>query len=171
MKQLLTKIVFWSVSLFGSLIMRSISTVLGSFIIAFILSGHTFAQPTGAQAAALRHAQSIAGFVTSGNRAEYSKFVEANFGAELMKMPMQRHLNFVSSLHDQTRGFEVGDVQDWNTNEVIVLVKSKLTGVWDGLSVRVEPETYKIAGIGLRPATKAPVESKRLTVKEVGAEP
>ncbi len=102
--------------------------------------------------------------------AGYTKFVEANFGAELMKMPVQRHLNFISALHDQTRGFEVGDVQDWNTNEVVVLVKSKLTGAWDGLLVRVEPETYKIAGIGLRPPKKAPVESKRLTTKEISTE-
>jgi CubicO group peptidase (beta-lactamase class C family) len=150
--------------------MRSISRALGSFLIAFVLSIPLFAQPTGGQAAAMRHAQTIAGFITSGDRAGYTKFVEANFGAELMKMPVQRHLNFISSLHDQTRGFEVGDVQDWNTNEVVVLVKSKLTGAWDGLLVRVEPETYKIAGIGLRPPKKAPVESKRLTTKEISTE-
>src|SRR5687768_9730600 len=150
--------------------MRSISTFLGSVLLVFVLSSPLFAQPTGAQAAAVRHAQAIAGFITSGDRAGYTKFVEANFGAELMKMPVQRHLNFISALHDQTRGFEVGDVQDWNTNEVVVLVKSKLTGAWDGLLVRVEPETYKIAGIGLRPPKKAPVESKRLTTKEISTE-
>src|SRR5688572_22693734 len=98
--------------------MRSISTAFGSFLLAFVLSVPLFAQPTGAQAAAVRHAQAIAGFITSGDRAGYTKFVEANFGTELMKMPMQRHVNFISSLHDQTRGFEVGDVQDWNGNEI-----------------------------------------------------
>ncbi len=150
--------------------MRSISTVLGIFLLAFVLSGQVFSQPSGAQAAALKHAQTIAGFITSGDRAGWAKYVEANYGADLMKMPMQRHLNFVSSLHDQTRGYEVGDVQDWNANEVVVLVKSKLTGSWDGLLVRVEPETYKIAGIGLRPPTKAPVETKRLSAKEISAD-
>jgi CubicO group peptidase (beta-lactamase class C family) len=149
--------------------MRLISVFL-LFSLVFILFGDSEAQPSGTQAAALRHAQAIASFVTSGDRSGYAKFVEANFGTELLKMPMERHLNFMSSLHDQTRGFEVGDVQEWNANEVVVLVKAKLTGAWDGLLVRVEPDTYKIAGIGLRPAKKAPVETKRLSAKEIGAD-
>lgn len=151
--------------------MRSSSLVIFLVIVIFLFSGHAGAQPSAAQAAALRHAQQIAGFITTGNRAEYTKFVNANFGSELLKMPMQRHLNFISVMHDQSRGFEIGDVQDWNQNEVVVLVQSKLTGAWDGLLVRVEPEIpYKIAGIGLRPATKAPVDTKKLSNKEVGSE-
>jgi CubicO group peptidase (beta-lactamase class C family) len=128
-----------------------------------------FAQPSGSQAAALRHAQAIAGFITSGNRTEYAKFVEANFGAEMLKMPMERHLNFISMLHDQNGGFESGEVESWNQNEVILRVKSTLTGGWDGLLIRVEPATYKIAGIGLRPVKDTSAAAK-LTLKEAGAE-
>lgn len=151
--------------------MRPISFVFGFLSLVFVLSGHVAAQPSAAQATALRHAQTIARFVESGNRGDYAKFVQANFGAELMKMPMQRHLNFISSMHDQNRGFEVGNVQDWNPNEIVVQVRSKLTGAWDGLLVRVEPEVpYKIAGIGLRPAKNPPADAKKLSVKEIGSE-
>lgn len=150
--------------------MRSFIGVFVFVLLSFVLLGEVRAQPSGGQAAAERHARAIAGFITSGNRAEYAKFVEANFGSEFLKMPMQRHLNFMSSLHDQTRGYDVAEVQDWNANEVVVRVKSKLTGVWDGLLVRVEPETYKIAGIGLRPAKNAAAETKKLTAKEAAIE-
>ena len=149
--------------------MRSLVLALPALL--FVLSGQITAQPSAAQAAAVRHAHAIAGFVESGDRAEYAKFVEANFGAELMKMPMQRHLNFVSVLHDQSHGYQIGDVQDWNPNEIVLLVRSKLTGTWDGLLVRVEPEApYKIAGLGLRPAKNQPGETKKLSIKEIGTE-
>jgi CubicO group peptidase (beta-lactamase class C family) len=70
---------------------------------------------------------------------------------------MQQHLGFMSSMHDQTRGWEYIKVQDWNANEVLVLVKSKLTGQSDALLVRVEAEVpYKISGIGLRPPKADP---------------
>jgi CubicO group peptidase (beta-lactamase class C family) len=151
--------------------MRLLSIIVGIVVLAFVLSGEIVAQPSAAQATALRHAQSIAGFVGSGDRAEFRKYVEAHFGTEPLKIPMQRHLNFISTLHDLNRGFEVGDVQDWKPNEIIVQVRSKLTGGWDGLLVRVEPEVpYKIAAIGLRPAKNAPAEAKKLSVKEVGSE-
>jgi CubicO group peptidase (beta-lactamase class C family) len=151
--------------------MRLVSMILSVFVIAFVLSGVAPAQPSAAQATALRHAQAIAGFVGSGDRAGFQKFVEANFGAEPMRMPMQRHLNFLSVLHDLNRGFEVGNVQDWKPNEIVVQVRSKLTGGWDGLLIRVEPEVpYKIAAIGLRPAKNAPAEAKKPAVKEIGSE-
>ena len=151
--------------------MRSIIGTIWLLVAAFVLCGEIYAQPSAAQAAAERHARALAGFVESGNRAEYAKYVQANFGADMLKGPMQRHLNFLSMLNDQTRGYEVGLVQDWNPNEVVLQVKSKLTGVWDGLLVRVEPQApYKITGIGLRPAKTPAAEAKKLSAREITAE-
>ncbi len=151
--------------------MRSLIGIAGLAVISFVFSGSVWAQPSAAQAAAERHARAIVVHSNSGNRADYAKFVEANFSAEMLKMPIQRHLNFLSSLHDQNRGFEVKEVQDWGTNEAVLLVRSKLTGAWDGLLVRVEPTApYKIAGIGLRPAKNAPPEAKKLSNKEIAAD-
>lgn len=129
------------------------------------------AQPTASQAAAERHAKAIAAFVASGDRVGYAKFVEANFSAELLKSPIQRHVNFMSTIHDQSRGYELHSVQEWNANEIVYLAKNKLTGIWDGLLVRVEAEApYKIAAIGLRPAKDPPNEGKRLSPKEMASE-
>ena len=129
------------------------------------------AQPTASQAVAERYAKAIAGFVASGDRVEYAKFVEANFSAELLKSPMQRHVNFVSTLYDQSRGYELHSVQEWNANEVVYLVRNKLTGIWDGLLVRVEADApYKITALGLRPAKDPPNEGKRLSPKEMASE-
>ncbi len=151
--------------------MQAIFGVFGFVVLSFVLTGDISGQPSLAQAAAERHAKALAGFVEKGNRAEYAKYVEANFAGEMIKMPMERHLGFLSTLHDQTRGYEIGDVQDWNPNEVVLLVKSKLTGTWDGLLVRVEPEApYKITGIGLRPPRNAPVEAKKMSSKEIAVD-
>ncbi len=153
------------------LLMRSISLLAGFFSLLFVLSGHVAAQPSAAQAAALRHAQAMVGFIESNDRAEYTKYAEVNFGAEFRKIPMERHFNFLSVMHDQNRGFEVGNVQDWNPNEIVVQLRSKLTGAWDAMLVRVEPEVpYKIAAIGMRQAKNPPAESKKLTAKEIGPE-
>jgi CubicO group peptidase (beta-lactamase class C family) len=136
------------------------------------LSFIALAQPSAAQAAAERYAREIVSYSNSGDRAGYRKFVEANFSKQMLEMPMQQHLGFMSSMHDQTRGWEYVKVQDWNPNEVLVLVKSKLTGQNDALLVRVEPEIpYKIAGIGLRPPKADPnATSVRLSADQATKE-
>lgn len=151
--------------------MRTTLKLLTLFVLCLAGTGAVSAQPSAAQAAAVRYADEIAKFVTSGDRAGYRQFVEANFGTELLKMPMARHLGFMSTIHDMSRGFEVHDVQDWGETEITILVKHKLTGLWDGLLVRVEKDPpYKIAGIGLRPAKNPPGETKKVTNKEISAE-
>jgi CubicO group peptidase (beta-lactamase class C family) len=129
--------------------MRSFLVVL--IVAVFAIVG--IAQPSASQAAAEKHAREIINFSITGDRATYRKFVEANFGGDFLRIPMPQHLGFMSSQHDQTRGWEYVKVQDWNPNEVVVLVKSKLTGSFDGLLVRVDPNPpYKVTGIGLRAA-------------------
>jgi CubicO group peptidase (beta-lactamase class C family) len=151
--------------------MRSKYQVFGLLLTMFVLAGHVFAQPTASQAAAERHARALAGFVEKGDRAAYAKFVQDNFGPNMLNGPIQRHLDFLSILHDQNRGFEPGQVQDWNPNEVILQVRSKLTGGWDGLLVRVQPEApHKIVAIGLRPAKNVPVETKKLSTRDIASE-
>lgn len=147
---------------------RTMLMVFGS--VAFMSLTGT-AQPSAAQSAALKYAGEIAGFVTSGSRAEYKKFVEANFGGELLKMPMARHTGFMSVMHDQSRGFELGEVQEWKENEVTVRVRHRLSGEWDALLVRVEPAPpYKIAGIGLRPAKEVTGSTQNLTKQAAARE-
>ena len=129
--------------------------VVAGFLMIFSFVG--YGQPSAAQATAERYARDIVSYSNSGDRVAYRKFVEANFSKGMLERPMQQHLGFISSMHDQTRGWEYVKVQDWNANEVVVLVKSKLTGQSDALLVRVEAEVpYKISGIGLRPPKADP---------------
>jgi CubicO group peptidase (beta-lactamase class C family) len=148
-----------------------VKIVYSSFL-AILLSAAVFAQPSASQAAAERYAREIIGFTTTGDRAAYRKFAEANFAEAFLRVPMSQHLGFMSSFHDQTRGWEYIKVQDWNANEVIVLVKSKLTGSFDALLVRVDPSSpYKITGIGLRPPKADPgVTPKTLSADQASKE-
>ena len=116
-----------------------------------------------------RRARELIGFLNKGNRTEFQKYVEGNFSPEMLKMPMNAHLDFYSSLYDNSRGYEIKGVQDKQQNEATMLVKNNLTGEWDELLLRVEADSpFRIAGIGFR-VPKLPVESspKKLTEKEI----
>lgn len=168
----LTNDVFWSV-----VILRSRSNSMKRWFLAavfcLVLTSVSLAQmtPTAAQAAAEKHAREIAGFITTGDRQAYKKFVEANFSEGMLKRPMSRHLDFVSAMHDQNQGFEIGKVQAYEPNGVLLQVKSKLTGGWDAMVVYVDANApHKIDGIGLRPAVDAPKDTATLTEKQVAAD-
>jgi CubicO group peptidase (beta-lactamase class C family) len=151
--------------------MKTTKAFILFFISILFLGVAANAQPSAAQAAAERYSREIAAFIQTGDRAAYRKFVQANFNDEMLKLPMDRHLYFVSTLHDQTRGYELLDVQEWKANEIVRLVKGKLTGTYDGLMVRVEPNApYKIMGLGLRNANGPAGDTKRLGLKEIGSE-
>ncbi len=137
-----------------------------------VLSFIAIAQPSAAQEAAERYAREIVAYSNTGDRVAYRKFVEANFSKNMLERPMQQLLGNMSSMHDQTRGWEYVKVQDWNPNEVLVVVKSKLTGSLDSLLIRVEPEVpYKISAIGLRPPKADPdVTPAKLTADQAAKE-
>lgn len=124
------------------------------------------------ESAAEKRARELVQVLNAGKRAEFQKFVEANFGEQMRGLPMERHLNFYSSVYDNSRGFEISGVQEAKPNEVTMLVKNKLTGEWDALLVAVEAEApHRITGIGFRPP-KPPATSnaKKLSEKEIARE-
>jgi CubicO group peptidase (beta-lactamase class C family) len=89
----------------------------------------------------------------------------------MAKMPIQQHLNFFSSVYDNSRGYEISGVQETKPNQITMLVKSKLTGEWNALFVAVETASpYRITGLGFRPPKKPASEVKRLSEKEIARE-
>ena len=144
---------------------------LSALFLLLISIATVFSQPAAPSPAETR-AREIAQLLTSGNRAELQKYFEANFGEEMLKIPLNRHLGFFSSMHDQTRGFEVVSVQESQPNSVTVLVKNRLTGEYDALFVAVEAAAaHKIARIGLRePKLPAAENARKLTEKDIARE-
>jgi CubicO group peptidase (beta-lactamase class C family) len=102
---------------------------------------------------AVRRGRELIQFINSGDRTAAAAYVKENYGAEFARIPLSQHLGFISQLHDTTRGVEFHGVQSSGTNEATLLVKSSLTGTWQGILVRVEANApHRIIGIGLRPA-------------------
>lgn len=139
-------------------------------IFAFILAASL---PAAAQTVspAETRARELVQLINAGNKAEFKKYVEATFNARMLGMPMNRHMDFFSSVYDGSRGYEISGVQD-NTkpNQVTMLLKNKLTGEWDALLVAVEPEApNRIAAIGFR-NPKPPGDVKKISEKEAGRE-
>jgi CubicO group peptidase (beta-lactamase class C family) len=152
---------------------RSIRTFALVWIIGLVCTLGVRAQSAQNQGAAERRAKEFGRLLDSGNRAELSKYAKENFAPKFLNVPMERHLNFLSSVHDSTRGLEFHSIQETREDGVTALFKAKLTGQWLALFVRVEAEApYRIAGLGLRspkpPAASAP--ARKLSNEQIAQE-
>ena len=151
-------------------IIKKIAPVL---LICFVFASVVAAQAPQGENPAERRAKEFARFIDTGNRAEYQKYAKENFTPRFLGIPMERHLNFISSLYDSTRGVEIHGIQESKPNEVTLLLKSKLTGEWMALNVRTESEApHRIDGIGLnQPKPPANAQApKKLTNEEIAKE-
>lgn len=130
------------------------------------------AQAPAGESPAERRGKELARMLDTGTRADLRKFAQENFAPPFRDVPVERHLNFFSSVQDSTRGVEIHSLQDARPNEATLLLRSKLTGQWVALFVRVEPEApYRIAGIGLRPPRPpSSAHAKPLTPQHVATE-
>lgn len=107
------------------------------------------AAPTGP---AVQRATELVRLIDSGDRAAARRYAQESYAPPFLGMaPLDAHLGHTSRLHDQTRGVELHGFQQATPTEATALLKSNLTGDWQALYVRVEPEApHRIAGIGLR---------------------
>ncbi|HUR98195.1 MAG TPA: serine hydrolase domain-containing protein [Pyrinomonadaceae bacterium] len=142
--------------------MKTTFSLVYLFVLAAVAASQTPAET---------RAREIAALISTGDRAAIRKYVEANFNDQMRRIPMERHLGFFSSEHDQSRGLDINGVQDSGPNEVTLLVKSRLTGDWQGLRVVVEATPpHKIAGIGRRPPKQPAGETRTLGDKDIARE-
>lgn len=104
-----------------------------------------------------------------GNRNSMRSFAQENFSKEFLKIPIDVHLNFISQLYDRSRGVEFVGFQGIQPNEVTALLRNKLTGGWEALIVRVEPDApYRISAIGSdQPQPPDSQPEKKLTEQEM----
>ena len=121
-----------------------------------------------------RRVKEFAKLLEQGNVAEFKKYAAENFAPGFLNdVPMERHLDFFLATHDQTRGVEFDSIDNSRPNQTTALLKSKLTGRWMALVVRVEPEApYRIAGLWAS-APKRPAgaqATKRRTDDEIRQE-
>jgi CubicO group peptidase (beta-lactamase class C family) len=98
-----------------------------------------------------RRLSEVIELINSGDRAAAARYASENYGGQFRTIPMSQHQGFVSQVHDMTRGVDFHSFQDVKPNEVTGLLKSRLTGDWIAILVRVEADPpYRITGLGLR---------------------
>jgi CubicO group peptidase (beta-lactamase class C family) len=130
-----------------------------------------FAQNATEQTPAERRARDLVRIASTGSRAEMQKFIEANYGAEFLKIPMATHIGFLLSRYDTSRGYDVAGVQELKPDSATLLLKNRLTGDYEAIIVIVEEkEPFKINGIGGRPPKVPTAEAKRLSEKDAARE-
>jgi CubicO group peptidase (beta-lactamase class C family) len=78
--------------------------------------------------------------VESGSSARIRAFVRAAYAPEVWRRSNEdRVVQFYTTVYDRSRGFEVDSLRSTPT-EAAALLRAKLTGLWEQLSLRVEPE-------------------------------
>lgn len=118
-----------------------------------------------------QRAKELAQLISSGDRAAARAYAQANYSPGFLSgHSMDAHLGFISLVHSRTLGVEYHGIQDAAPNHVTVLLRGKLTGGWEALSVRVEADPpHRITGIGLGqprpPAGSQP--TRKLTEAEI----
>jgi CubicO group peptidase (beta-lactamase class C family) len=122
---------------------------------------------------AVQRLRELIGFVNSGDRKAATAYIKENYAPEFLQIPMNGHLDFISSMHDRTRGLGFHSVQESKQNEATVLLKNKLTGGWEAIFIRVEDAApHRIAAIGQR-RPKPPVDAssnRKLNDAEIAKE-
>ncbi|HKX28356.1 MAG TPA: serine hydrolase domain-containing protein [Blastocatellia bacterium] len=116
---------------------------------------------TPSDSAALNRVQELIKLINSGDRREAAAYIKDHYAPSFLKIPMDAHLNFISRLNDQTRGVEFHSLQESKPAEAVALLKSKLTGGWTAMIVRIESEApYRITNLGLT-SPKPPADLAR----------
>ena len=70
-------------------------------------------------------AREFARLLDAGDRAALAKYAKDNFAPSFLNIPMERHLDFLSSIYDFTRGVEFHSVQEAKPNEVTALLEMR----------------------------------------------
>jgi CubicO group peptidase (beta-lactamase class C family) len=101
---------------------------------------------------AARRAAEVVTLIDSGDREVARAYADSSYGGGFAELPMDLHLNFVSSMHDRARGVELQRIESTQATEATALYRTRLTGDWEALFVRVEPDPpHRVLGVGLRP--------------------
>jgi hypothetical protein len=115
--------------------------IAGGFVVLGAPAGAQ-ARPSEADAEgpAARRLRELIAAIESGSSARIRAYVREAYAPELRQRTNEDGVvQFFARLHDRSRGFEIDSLRATPT-EAAARLRTKLTGVWEQLSVRVEPE-------------------------------
>jgi CubicO group peptidase (beta-lactamase class C family) len=100
---------------------------------------------------AVQRLREYVALVNDGDPAAVAAYVDTAFNDELRGMPMDLHVGFVMDLRLRSGGLDPRGIQRQEEGLAVGLLRQRLTGDWDALAVRVEPDPpHRIAGLGGR---------------------
>ena len=87
-----------------------------------------------------RRLKELLAAVESGSSERIRNFIETAYAPEVLhRTNVDGAVQYYMAMHDRSRGFEIDSLRATST-EAAALLRSELTGLWDHLSVRVEPD-------------------------------
>jgi len=111
------------------------------------------ALPAGARGERIR---AVLEAVNAGEPAGVEALVKTAFATEFRdRFPLSEHVETLLAFHDRSRGFDLYGVRHYTggdePNREVVIVRNRLTGGWNGITVRFDAE-QRIAGLQMSPA-------------------
>ncbi len=105
--------------------------------------------------------------IDSGNRVEARTYLVNNLSPSFLKIPIEAHLDFISSYHDLIGHIKTYKIQKLTSTKIRILIQSKLTDSWEALLVKIEPKNLRlINAIELAPLPQymQPANNKLLAI-------
>lgn len=133
------------------------------------LRGQAPARVAASDSVAARRLTELVGAINSGSGAKMRSQFETAFilsPGQLQRGGLiDRMVAFYSSIYDRSRGFKVHDLQLVTPTEAAALLKSNLTGSWEAIAVRIEPEPpHRIVDVGA-PSRELPLPASGVSVR------
>jgi CubicO group peptidase (beta-lactamase class C family) len=141
------------------------------FVVVGTLAPVLYAQPLPEENPAEARIKEFSQAISTGSPEELKRFVGDCFGAEMSKIPMQAHMSVLMSYWDTSHGLEFYRLQRSGPYQAEALLKNKLTGGWNAIFVRVDPEApHRI--IALRPSVPVPPQAsgRKLSDRQIAHE-
>lgn len=143
----------------------------GMFVVLCVMASDIYAQSEPGERPVELRAKQFAHAVSSGDPKELKQLVIENFGENLQKIPMSAHIAVLMSYWDMSRGLDFYELQKAQAHEAVAVFKNRLTGGWNGIWFKVEPQPpYRIVAIGPGAAEPPQRAARKLTDTQIARE-
>lgn len=141
-------------------------------LVPWALAASAVAQSDNIEAALNDRVRQYAHAISSGDPQVMKEFVNTGLGEQLQRIPMANHIGLLMSSWDRTRGLTLFELQKADApNETIALFKNQLTGEWNGMWFKLEPQPpYRIVAIGPHAAQLPPAPARKYSERQIASE-
>jgi len=122
-----------------------------AFGVAILMGGATRGTAQDSAAAAERRARELVALINTADVADLRAYVDSAFSESMRAFPPEAHVGFIMNERSASGGLDFDAIQQSDATIGVARVRKRVTGDWQALAVRIEPQPpHRISGIGSR---------------------